>query len=49
MNNNTSNDSYNGLRARQKSLDFSWYRAVKSKFLRKMAVVNLTDVFCFET
>jgi len=49
MNNNTSSVSYNASHAGHRILVFSWYPVLKSKFLRKMDVVNLTSVFHFET
>src|SRR5207237_9739252 len=41
MNSNTSSVSYNGSHARHWILVFSWYPVLKSKFLRKLALVNL--------
>ena len=40
MNNNTSNVFYNGSRAKHKILVFSWYPALKTKFRRKLAVMD---------
>src|SRR5262249_48347148 len=47
MNNNTSNVFYNGSRARHKILVFSWYPALKTKFLRKLGVkISLCASLC---
>ena len=41
MNNNISSVSYNASHAGHRILVSSWYPALKSKFLRKMAVVDV--------
>ena len=49
MSNNISNGFYNGSRARPMIWVFSWCPLLKTKFLRKLAVVNSIGLSPIET